>query len=233
MPHCPIGGVVLLLALLGVAVGYVLIYRIVLRPVNSLITNMSLAEQGRFYQLDDVPRQGEMALLVRRYNRMTSRLKHLINEVYAQQLLRKQAQLASLESQMDEHFLYNTLNTVYLKALEQGADETARMLVLLSRYFRLSLAKGHDKAPLGDVVQLIEDYLAIQQIRFGGSLMAGSSSTTRTVCPASPITKPPPGLNLHHPASRGGCRNWPGFPRPTRFQCAGRILPRIPCGFAH
>lgn len=74
---------------------------------------------------------------------------------------------------MDEHFLFNTLNTVYCKAMEEDAFDTAEMLVLLSRYFRISLSKGHDKVALTEIVQLITDYLSIQQIRFGKRLSFG------------------------------------------------------------
>ena len=102
---------------------------------------------------------------------MIQRLQKLIDEIYVQQLLRKQAELSFLQSQMDEHFLYNTLNTIYSQASHEHADTSARMILTLSRYFRISLSQGSDKLPLDQLADLLRSYLQLQQMRFGRSLV--------------------------------------------------------------
>ena len=63
---------------------------------------------------------------------------------------------------MDEHFLYNTLNTIYCKASEEKAAVSASMILKLSQYFRLSLSDGQEKIPLDEILEMIRAYLQIQ-----------------------------------------------------------------------
>jgi len=127
-------------------------------------------ENGELQPIAQVKPKNEIGVLLQSYNHMIVELKNLIDEVYVQQLLRKQAQLKSLQSQMDEHFLYNTINTIYCEACREKADNSANMLVVLSKYFRLSLAKGQDKVGLDQIAELVRYYLQIQKMRFGPSL---------------------------------------------------------------
>ena len=128
-------------------------------------------EQGTLAQAPVPVQRDEISLLFHRYNQMIQRLQKLIDEIYVQQLLRKQAELSFLQSQMDEHFLYNTLNTIYSQASHEHADTSARMILTLSRYFRISLSQGSDKLPLDQLADLLRSYLQLQQMRFGRSLV--------------------------------------------------------------
>jgi len=125
---------------------------------------------GQREPLDFTGGNNEIGLVLKAYDHMIVRLKKLIDEVYVQQLLRKQAELSSLQSKMDEHFLYNTLNTIYCKASEEKAAVSASMILKLSQYFRLSLSDGQEKIPLDEILEMIRAYLQIQQMRYGQTL---------------------------------------------------------------
>ena len=131
---------------------------------------MELMERGQLEPLDFTGGNNEIGLVLKAYDHMIVRLKKLIDEVYVQQLLRKQAELSSLQSKMDEHFLYNTLNTIYCKASEEKAAVSASMILKLSQYFRLSLSDGQEKIPLDEILEMIRAYLQIQQMRYGQTL---------------------------------------------------------------
>lgn len=159
-----------ILGFISAALGSILLYGYVVKPVNGLMQRMRGMENGELQPIAQVKPKNEIGVLLQSYNHMIVELKNLIDEVYVQQLLRKQAQLKSLQSQMDEHFLYNTINTIYCEACREKADNSANMLVVLSKYFRLSLAKGQDKVGLDQIAELVRYYLQIQKMRFGPSL---------------------------------------------------------------
>lgn len=162
--------IAIVLGALSVLLGSVLLYRSVVKPIRFLSDKLRDMESGELEPLPEARQKDEIGALLRSYNRMTVRLGDMINEVYVQQLLRKQAQLSSLQSQMDEHFLYNTINTVYCEACREKADNTADMLLGLSKYYRLSLAEGKDKVPLSEIADLVRAYLRIQMMRFHDTL---------------------------------------------------------------
>jgi len=144
--------------------------RSVVRPLQILDDHMDQMEKGDLVPIDKIRQKDEVGAILNKYNHMIGQLKSMIDEVYVQQLLRKQAQLSSLQSQLDEHFLYNTLNTIYCEARKENADRSSHMLLILSRYFRLSLAEGKEMAPLNEIMDLIRYYLSIQKTRFGEDL---------------------------------------------------------------
>ncbi len=166
-------GYLLVLTLSGAAsalLGCLLLFRLVIRPLQRLQVKMERMEKGQLETLDHYGTENEIGAILRVYDHMIVRLRKLINDVYVQQLLRKQAQLSALQSQMDEHFLYNTLNTIYCQASQEQAPTSAAMILLLSRYFRLNLSSGQEKIPLLEILELIQSYLQIQQLRYGQSL---------------------------------------------------------------
>ena len=162
---------IVLLGVLSIFLGSGLLYIGVVKPLNYLMRGMKRMEEGELAPLENIRQKGEIGAVLHSYNRMTEKLRQLIDEVYVQQLLRKQAQLSSLQSQMDEHFLYNTINTIYCEACREKAGKSANMLIVLSQYFRLSLAKGQDKVGLDQIEELIRCYLKIQTMRFGEDLI--------------------------------------------------------------
>lgn len=161
---------IVVLGVFSILLGSGLLYIGVVQPLNRLMRGMKRMEEGELAPLTNIKQKGEIGAVLHSYNRMTEKLRQLIDEVYVQQLLRKQAQLSSLQSQMDEHFLYNTINTIYCEACREKAGKSANMLIVLSQYFRLSLAKGQDMVGLDEIVELIRCYLKIQKMRFGDAL---------------------------------------------------------------
>ena len=70
-----------------------------------------------------------------------------------------------LQSQINPHFLYNTLDTIYMLARINGEETTMKMIQALSKYLRLSLSKGSDIVTVEDELENVKSYMEIQQIR--------------------------------------------------------------------
>lgn len=80
----------------------------------------------------------------------------------------KEAELKYLANQFNPHFLHNTLNGIYSKAIEENAPETTEAILMLSEIMRYPINQGlKNQVPLTEEVKFIEDYIALQRLRLG------------------------------------------------------------------
>lgn len=99
------------------------------------------------------------------YNKMLINIKNLLEEIKDQQKELRTSELNMLISQINPHFLYNTLDTIYMLARINKEETTMKMIQSLSKYLRLSLSKGSDIVTVEDELENVRSYLQIQQIR--------------------------------------------------------------------
>jgi two-component system sensor histidine kinase YesM len=99
---------------------------------------------------------------------------HIVNEVYIEKLQKemlfsrqKEMQLKILSSQINPHFLYNTLETIRMMALSKGEEKISTTIKMLSRILRQSLSSAQGTVPLETELELVRSYLGIQKLRFG------------------------------------------------------------------
>lgn len=97
---------------------------------------------------------------------MTRKLKELINEVYKIQLSRKEAELKTLQAQINPHFLYNTLDVIYWTSRLENAPKTGELVSALAKLFKLGLNKGSEITTIKKEIEHIQSYLTIQKYRY-------------------------------------------------------------------
>ncbi len=97
---------------------------------------------------------------------MLTDIKKLINQVFQVQMQKRNVELRVLQSQINPHFLYNTLDTIQWMALDYKAYDVADMINNLSNFFRLSLSDGKEFITVADEVEHVRNYLEIQKIRY-------------------------------------------------------------------
>lgn len=91
----------------------------------------------------------------------------LIQEIYIKTLEKKDAELALLQSQINPHFLYNTLDSINWLALANDQDEISEMVTALSDMFRLSLTKSNSSyVALSREMEYVRSYLVLQKFRY-------------------------------------------------------------------
>ena len=159
-----------LVGILAAFLGTFFMKKSVFHPISDLMDTMQRSEGGHLQLAKERSQKDEIGYLIDRYNHMVRELTHLIDEVYVQNILRKQAQIKSLQSQMDEHFLYNILNGIYCEACRENAETSADMLLVVSKYFRMSLASGRDQVFVSEVITLMQYYIIIQEMRYRDKL---------------------------------------------------------------
>ncbi len=102
------------------------------------------------------------------YNEMLQNIENLLNEIKKQEKELRTSELNMLINQIKPHFLYNTLDTIYMLARINGEKTTMKMIQSLSTYLRLSLSKGKDIVTVGDELENVQSYVEILQIRNSG-----------------------------------------------------------------
>lgn len=118
---------------------------------------------------DYTGRTDEIGILHRQFTHMAERIQTLVVENYRQQLLTKDAQLKSLESQMNPHFLYNTLDAINWRAKAIGEPEISQIADSLGHFLRMTLNKK-ERFTLKQELDIIHYYMTIQQLRFDNRL---------------------------------------------------------------
>ena len=101
---------------------------------------------------------------------LINKLDFLINDKYKKEILEKETQLELLYSQINPHFLYNTLETINWMALSKGQKEIASLVKALGNLLRSSIGKNQFLLTVKEELNLLSDYVSIQKKRFGDSL---------------------------------------------------------------
>lgn len=114
----------------------------------------------------------EFYMLYATYNDFITHINALIAEVDEKQLLKKQAELKAWQSQINPHFLYNTLNSFYWRLIEHGQDDLADHVLSMSELFKYSIhsSKSIDIVTLEQEIQHIDNYLNLMKMRLGNRL---------------------------------------------------------------
>lgn len=136
-------------------------------PFHEIRSAMESAAVGNWDVRLSLHRTDEMKVLEDGFNNMVSQLQQYTEERIAQERLLKEAQMRSLQAQINPHFLLNTLATVRALARKHGAKDIQQIVDDLSALFTYS-AYGADKMiTLEEDIRLIQRYIAIQNVRFG------------------------------------------------------------------
>lgn len=138
------------------------------RPLKSLISYMRKVRKGDFSVRIEEKRKDEFEEVYSGFNRMLDELNNTMNNLETEKLLNKEAKIHILQEQINPHFLYNTLDTIFSMAKIKGEEAIAKMVFSLSKFFRISLSDGKNIVTLREASELFENYLSIQEIRFPG-----------------------------------------------------------------
>ena len=97
---------------------------------------------------------------------MVSTMRHLMDDIIEQEGQKRRSELEVLQSQINPHFLYNTLDSVIWMTESGRQEEAIQMVTSLARLFRIALSRGNSIIPLADELEHARHYMTIQQIRF-------------------------------------------------------------------
>ncbi|WP_160692940.1 sensor histidine kinase [Clostridium sp. C2-6-12] len=145
--------------------------------VKLLSLYLRKVENEEFITIENNQGKDELGSLIRSYNLMVLRIKELIEVVFKRdvekqklELSKKQAELKALQSQVNPHFMFNTLESIRMRSLIKGEEETAGIIENLSVLLRKTINWGEDHVIIDEEMIFVERYLQIQKYRFGEKL---------------------------------------------------------------
>lgn len=148
----------------------VVIYHVFNKKVKVLLESMEKVQRGNFQAKIPIESQDEIGVISESFNEMCDKLNTYIKQVYISKIQRKNAEINALQTQIDPHFLYNTLESIKAKALEQNAEDTAEMIAILGHLFRWSSRTKDKIVYLDQEIEYIKNYLVLQSYRYNQQL---------------------------------------------------------------
>jgi two-component system sensor histidine kinase YesM len=154
-----------------VIIGFALFISIIIsyaltRPLHKMTLLMKEVQKGNLNVGFNVKYRDEIGVLGNQFNRMIIRIKQLIDEVYTGQKRKREAEIKVLQSQINPHFIYNTLETIRMTAEINDAENVAAMAYMLGSLLRYSIIRGTEIVTIDQELEHLENYLYLQNVRF-------------------------------------------------------------------
>lgn len=139
-------------------------------PIKPLLKVMEDVQNNRMQTRITHKRNDEYQKIYTGFNSMMDEVNSLIDRLVISTSLQKDSQIKLLQAQMNPHFIYNTLESIYSLAKIHGEEEIANVIESLSSFYRFSLSGGASEITLRQAVSMTEHYLNIQNFRFDNTI---------------------------------------------------------------
>ncbi len=155
---------ILVISILFVIINF--IYRDILFPINTLIESMRRVEKGDLKINLETQRKDELGFLIESFNSAISKINNLIDTVYKAQIIAKDSQIKALQSKINPHFIFNTLEMISWKARFSGADEVTEMIDAFSNILAAHMNK-EDKLliEIKEEIKYLDNYIYLMSKR--------------------------------------------------------------------
>ena len=167
LKYAVLGAAGLVIPLLAIAIIY--FYRQVTRPTDILLKASEQVRSGhRGYVITEMPKNEEFRQLTDQFNAMSTELKNQFNQLYEEQQALQQARIRTLQSQINPHFLNNTLEVINWEARMAEDDKVSAMIEALSTMLDAALDRDErGMIPLSEEIRYVDAYLYIIRERLG------------------------------------------------------------------
>lgn len=144
--------------------------RLAEKRVEKVVYAAKRLGDGKFdYILADMGHD-EIGQIADAFNLLNERIRILIRENYEKKLLIKSSEMNLLQEQINPHFLYNALSVISSLAMREGGKRTVESVRYLADFYRISLNKGRQIVSVQEELELLQNYMKIQKIRFGDTV---------------------------------------------------------------
>ena len=140
-------------------------------PIQKLRDSMEKVQEGDFSISDVVvDSDNEIGSLTKSFDVMTHRIQELMEQNVYEQEQKRKSELKALQSQINPHFLYNTLDSIIWMAEGKKNEEVVLMTASLARLLRQSISNEDEVVPIANEVEYARGYLTIQKMRYKDKL---------------------------------------------------------------
>ncbi len=159
--------------MLTILLVFIIVVLLTLPAINSITNRVSLlikqmqeVQRGNVRAHLTVHGEDEIGVLVTNFNDMLDRIEDLMSQRYVMGQELKSAELKALQSQVNPHFLYNTLEMISWLSEENQPEKVKSVVQAMARFYRLSLNRGDDTNTIFNEIELVRHYVLIQNMRF-------------------------------------------------------------------
>lgn len=157
--------------LIGVLLISGFLSRAITRPIRKLTESMSLVQKGDFEKANiDITDNNEIGSLSRSFNVMTEKIHALMEQNIYEQRQKRKSEIRALQSQINPHFLYNTLDSIIWMSEAGKNDEVVLMTSALAKLLRQSISNEKEQITIREEVEYVHSYLTIQKMRYKDKL---------------------------------------------------------------
>ena len=135
-------------------------------PIRKLEHSVNEIENGDLEAEVYIGGAEEIRHLGTSVKQMTERIRGLMEDIVQEHETRRRTEFDALQSQINPHFLYNTLDIIVWMIENEEKEKAVQMVTALGRFFRISLSRGRSIIPVKDELEHVRNYLMIQQNRF-------------------------------------------------------------------
>lgn len=141
------------------------------QPILKLQSSMALIQEGDFRAGNvEVESRNEIGSLTETFNVMTLRIQKLMEQNINEQKAKRKSEMKALQSQINPHFLYNTLDSIIWMAESGKNEEVVLMTASLARLLRQNISNEEEEISIFDEVEYCRNYLTIQKMRYKDKL---------------------------------------------------------------
>ncbi|MBU9738379.1 sensor histidine kinase [Diplocloster agilis] len=145
----------------------ILLSSMITKPIKALVKSMKKVEQGQFENVTlQTVGHNEISALTNSFNIMTEEIHHLMIQNMEEQEQKRKSELMALQSQINPHFLYNTLDSIIWMAEGGKNREVVLMTSSLAKLLRQSISNEDEIVTIASEVEYTRSYLTIQKMRY-------------------------------------------------------------------
>lgn len=157
-------GLFIVVLLVSVLVSYFIAIRLSI-PIRKLFASMKKVEMGDLSERSDIQGNDEIGELAKKFNRMVTRIEELRDRVIEEQEMKRQAELQNLQSQINTHFLYNTLASIRSMLLTRTPEKVDTVIVSLVKLLKKTLSAESEYISIAEEIANLQNYVNIQEAR--------------------------------------------------------------------
>lgn len=155
------------MACILLAVIFILILsRVITNPIKALTDTASVIAEGDLTRRCVVDCRDEVGVLSQTFNKMLERIQNLLQQIKEEQKRKRETELALFQIQIKPHFLYNTLDLIYVCCEMEDGKTGGRIAKALADYYRTCLSGGTEVISISEELRNTENYLYIQKERY-------------------------------------------------------------------
>lgn len=165
-----LGQIGLLALLLFLIISFVASYRLSIyftKPIIELNRKIKQFEKGNMDTRIDIIRTDELGQLSNSFNKMVVKLDTLLHRTIEEEQKKSEMEFELLQSQINPHFLYNTLDSIRWLAVIQNVDNIGHMTTSLIQLLKYSISHKGRMVALSEEINMIKNYITIQKYRYG------------------------------------------------------------------